>query len=246
MIAAQVQTPTLVQERALDRLVDRLPEGATERLRANLAAFRAWIAAPAYRARGPKGAILHILHAVGPAVQLKVEFATILAEIPGGYALLAEALADEPADLLPAEQDPLLAKAAAHLQAATRIWLRFVTFHPDLAGVEAKVGVDRLTDVTNLGFHADNLLAVGLMGADGSCGKVRTPILHAIAGAAADHAARYHAAVEELVEAAAPRLDEGHPFGATTLQDLLALPPYGGPARSTREMDASIGALFSS
>lgn len=246
MLAAQVQTPTFFHERALDLLMDRFPTDAMGKLRANLAAFRAWIAVPAYRARGPKAALDHVLNAAGPAVQLKVEFITVLANVPDGFALLAEVVTEELGDILPAEGDPMLAEAVDHLQAAQRTWLRFVTFHPDLDAVERKVGTPRLTAVINLCFHADNLLTVCLMGADGSCGKVRPQVQHALAAAAAEYAGRYHAAVRDLVERSAPILDAAHPFSATTLEDLLALPPYDGPAASVSGMGDSIGALFSS
>lgn len=246
MIGTQVQNPTFFYERALDLLADRFPQGAMERLRANLAAFRSWIAAPAYRASGPKAAVDHILNSAGPAVQLKVDFIGVLADVPDGFALLATIMTMEPGKILPVEQDPALAEAVADLQAGQRTWLRFVTFHPDLAGVEARVGTERLTDVINLCFHADNLLTVCMMGADGSCGSVPPLVHEAIAAAAADYAARYHAAVRDLVESAAPSLDPADPFKATTLQDLLALPPYDGPAASVHEMGDSIGGLFSS
>ena len=246
MLAAQVQTPTFFHERALDLLVDRFPKDAVGKLRANLAAFRSWIALPAYRARGPKAALDHVLNSAGPAVQLKVEFITVLANVPDGFALLAEVVTEELSDIFPVEGDPLLAEAVDHVQAAQRTWLRFVTFHPDLDEVERKVGMPRLTAVFNLCFHADNLLTVCLMGADGSCGKLRPRVQHALAAAAVEYAGRYHAAVRDLVELAAPSLDAAHPFSATTIEDLLALPPYDGPAAATNEMGESIGALFSS
>lgn len=244
MLASKVQTPTFLYERALDLLVDRFPPAAMERLRANLAAFRAWIAAPAYRKKSAKAAVEYILNSAGPAVQLKVEFITLLGEVPDGFALLAEVVTDELDDVTPQEHDPVLAEAVGHLQAAQRIWLRFVTFHPDLEGVEGAIGAERLAEVISLGFHTDNLLTVCLMGADGSCGAVRPQVQHALAAAAGDFAERYHTAVRGVVELAAPTFDAARPFRTTTLQDLLALPPYEGPAAKAAEMGESVAAMF--
>lgn len=246
MHAVQVQTPAFFFERAIDQLAARFPADAMERLRANLKAFRAWVAEPAFRAPGADAAVTHVLEAVGPAVQFKAEFLAVLASVPQGVELFIEAVTEDLVDMVPDKGPQGLAEAADLLQRAQRTWLRFAVFHPDLAGVEAAVGGERLGEVLTLGFHADNLLTVCLMAGDGDSAPPKKSVQKALCGAARDYAQRYHQAVRGLVEAAAPPFDEADPFKPTTLADLLALPPYDGPAATPDEMDDAIGALFES
>ena len=157
MLAVHVQTPAFFFERAVDQLSARFPPDAMIRLEANLRAFRAWVADPAFREPIPDAAVDHVLKAVGPAVQLEAEFIAVLASVPRGMELFIEAVTEDLVDVAPEGGPQELAHAAELLQ---RAWLRFAVFHPDLAGVEAVVGDDRLGEVLTLGFHADNLLTV--------------------------------------------------------------------------------------
>ncbi len=244
MFATQVQTPTLFSERTIDLLVGRFPPETTRRLRANLAAFRSWVAAPAYRAKSPKAAVAHVVAAVGPALQLKMELITALGEVPDGLRLFTSTVLEGPAEL-PMEPDSRLGLATEHLYASQRMWLRFMSFHPDLAAVQAKIGFEQIADAVSLGFHADNLLTVCVMGTDGTCGVVRPSFRQALEQAAVDYASRYHHAIKKLVKSAAPPFDKLQPFKQSTLADLLSLPPFDGPAVSVPELREAIGAGFS-
>lgn len=244
MLAAQLQTPSLLSERSIDRLAAGFPEAARERLRANFRAFRSWVAEPAFRAKTPAQAVEHVLGCVGPAVQLKAELLAIVAAVPGGFEILVAAVTEELGSLVPEGGPADLASALDHLQRAQRIWFRFVTFHPDLAAVEELVGVDKIVAVLDEGFHADNLVAVCFMATDSESGKVKAPIVRALAAAAEEHAQRFHAAVSDLVEQVASAGATGRSFESSSLADLLALPPYDGPAATVEEMDEAIASIY--
>ncbi|RME25499.1 MAG: hypothetical protein D6798_08820, partial [Deltaproteobacteria bacterium] len=130
MIPVQVQTPTFFFERAIDRLASRFPAEGTERLKANLQAFRAWVAEPAFREQSPDDAVNHVLKAVGPAAQLKAEFLATLASVPRGIELFLEAVTEDLADMVPDAGTPEFVEAANLLQRAQRMWVRFIAFHP--------------------------------------------------------------------------------------------------------------------
>lgn len=244
MIPVQVQTPTFFFERAIDRLASKFPAEGTERLRANLHAFRAWVAEPAYRERSPEDAVEHVLKAVGPSAQLRAQFMLTLASVPRGFELFLEAVTEGLADTVPRDGAPELAEAAILLQRAQRTWVRFIAFHPDLAGVERSVGIERIGGVLTLGFHADNLFTICLMATDGLSAVPSPRVLDALSAAALDGARRYHQGVRSLVEAVAPEIDTEAPFRSTAVADLLSLPPYDGPAATVEEMEEAIGALF--
>jgi hypothetical protein len=244
MIPVQVQTPTFFFERAIDRLASKFPAEGMERLKANLRAFRAWVAEPAYREQSPEDAVEHVLKAVGPAVQLRAEFLATLASVPRGFELFLEAVTEDLADMVPEEGTPELVEAANLLQRAQRVWVRFIAFHPDLAEVERSVGSEQIGGVLTLGFHSDNLLTICLMATDGLSAPPSPQVLDALSAAALDHARQYHQGVRSLVEAVAPEIDTEAPFESTTVADLLSLPPYDGPAATVEEMEEAIGALF--
>lgn len=244
MLSVRVQPPTFFAERAIDQLVGRFPPHAVERLRANLRAFRAWVAEPAFRAAGGDATVQHVLASVGPSVQLKADFLMALASVPRGFELFFEAVTDELLDVVPEDGPQQLADATEHLVRAQRVWLRLMLFHPDLDGLERTVGRERLGEVITLGFHADNLLTVCFMALDGESGTVDAGALASLLNAAASHAERYHAAVTSLAEAVAPDIHEHSPFTPSALADLLALPPYDGPPVSVEEMDDAIAAHF--
>ena len=244
MAAVQLQTPSFFSERAIDRLAASFPPAARERLKANLRAFRSWVAEPAFRAKSPAEAVKHVLVSVGPSVQFKAEFLAVLAAVPNGIMLFVQAMSEELGSLAPEGAEPALGRALDLLQRAQRIWFRFLAFHPDGGALESIAGIERITAVLDLAFHADNLATVSCMAADGESGRVKVPMLKALCAAAEDYARRYHAAVRDLVEQVAPVRDPAHPFAPSSLADLLALPPYDGPAASVEEMDESIGALL--
>lgn len=244
MLSVRVQPPTFFAERAFDQLVGRFPSHAVELLRANLRAFRAWVAEPAFRAAGGDAAVQHVLASVGPSVQLKADFLVALASVPRGFELFFEAVTDELLDVVPEDGPQQLTEATEHLVRAQRVWLRLMLFHPDLEGVERTAGSERLGEVITLGFHADNLLTVCFMALDGESGIVDAGALASLLDAAASHAVRYHAAVTSLAEVVAPEVDEHSPFTPSALADLLALPPYDGPPVSVEEMDEALAARF--
>ncbi|MFH1468832.1 MAG: hypothetical protein ABIO70_30870 [Pseudomonadota bacterium] len=157
-----------------------------------------------------------------------------------------EAVTEDLVDLVPEGGPPDLVEAADLLQRAQRVWLRFFVFHPDLAGVEATLGSERLGAVLTLGFHSDNLLTISLMAGDGLSDPPCAEVLWALSAASLDFAKQYHDGVRALVEAIAPQIDETDPFQPTTLDDLLALPPYDGPAATVEEAEEAIGAVFRS
>ncbi len=244
MLSVRVQPPTFFAERAIDRLVGRLPSEALARLRANLRAFRAWVAEPAYRADGGPAAVQHVLASVGPSVQLKADFLMALASVPRGFELFFEAVTDELLDIVPEDGPEVLTRATEHLVRAQRVWFRLMLFHPDLDGVERAVGNARLSETLTIGFHADNLLTVCFMAMDGESGRIAPAVLDTLLDAAADFSARYHAAVTGLAEAVAPQVDEQTPFEPSALADLLALPPCDSPPLTPEEMDEAITAQF--
>ena len=244
MIAVQVQTPTFFFERAIDRLARRFPAEAIERLKANLQAFRVWVAEPAFREGSPQDAVQHVLNAVGPAVQLKAGFLATLASVPDGIELFLQAVTEGDGDMVAGDGTPESADAADLLQRAQRLWVRFFYFHPDVAAVERAVGSDRLGEVLTLGFHADNLLTVCLMATDGASAAPSPRVIEALCTAARDFAQKYHHGVRSVVESVAPQIDTEAPLEPTTVADLLSLPPYDGPAATLEEMEAAIGASF--
>lgn len=240
MLAVQLQTPSFFSERAIDRLAASFPAAARDRLKANLQAFRSWVAEPAFRAKSPAAAVEHVLKSVGPAVQLKSEFLAVVAAVPNGFDLLMRVGTDEIAALAPEGGSPTLVEAIAWLQRAQRTWFRFIAFHPDGGGLDAVAGIDRITTVLDLGFHADNLVTISCMATDGESGRVRAAVQHALCAAAVDYAERYHSAVRDLVERVVATKEPSEP---SSLADLLALPPYDGPAATVEEMDEVIGSV---
>lgn len=212
-------------------------------MKVNFKAFRAWVAEPAFRASSPEAAVEHVVRSVGPSVQLKAEFLSVVAAVPNGFDLLVRAVTEELVDLVPRGGSPALARAVEHLQRSQRFLFRFAAFHPDPQAVERVAGVDRLSAVLDLGFHADNLVTVSCMAADGESGGVKAAVLNALAAAADDFAERYHSAVRDLVEEVAGTRDAARSFEPSTVADLLALPPFDGPAATVEEMNESIGSM---
>lgn len=245
MLPVHVQTPTFFFERAADRLASKLSTEEMEQIKANLRAFRTWVAEPAYRAPSPEDAVEHVLEAIGPAAQLKAAFLATLTSVPGGLDLFIEAVTEDLADTVSDEGGGLeLTEAADLLQRAQRMWFRFLAFHPDLEMMERSVGREQIGSVLTHGFHADNLLTICLMATDGQSVAPSPQVLDALSAAALHYSSRYHRGVRSLVEAVAPKVDTAAPFRSTTVADLVALPPYDGPAATVEEMEEAIRALF--
>lgn len=244
MIPVQVQTSTFFFERAMYRLASKFPEEGMERIKANLQAFRAWVAEPAFRAQTPELAVAHILNAVGPAVQLKAELLATLASVPHGLELFLQAMSEDLPDLVPEERPLELLKTANLLQRAQRVWARSIALDPDLSAIERSVGSEQIGTTLTSGFHADNLFTTCLMATDGLSPAPSPQVLHALCIAALDFARQYHQGVQTLVETGAPEINADDPLKPTTVADLRSLPPYDGPAATIEEMKAAIEAAF--
>jgi hypothetical protein len=243
MNALELQTPSFLSERAVDHLEGKLPDETIAELRLNLRAFRSWVAEPAFRAPTPEAAVEHVLHAVGPSVQLKATLIAALAKAPGGVMLLARSVIDALTEMVAAGGSPTLVGAAEHLQKAQRVWMRFLAVHPEVATFASQPLAGELVEALNLGFHADNLLTVRFMATDGDSAAVPPPIVEALESAAADVAQRYHQAVRELLERQAPSVDPLDPFRPTDLDDLLNLPPFEGPEATVDQINHAIRSL---
>ncbi len=243
LAASQVQTPLFFVERDLERLVGLLPVEAIATLKWNMGAFRATIAQPALIAESSEKAVEHMLESAGIAAQIKVEFVKAISSVPDGLEIFLRVIGEHLGDLVEVEAEPMLLEAVDHLQAAQRLWYRFLAFYPDLPGVEQQVGINRLMAIISFGFQADSFLTVCLMGASGDC-ESRPEVLSALCVEARTWAERYQVAIQELAEELAPKLDEAEPFAATTLDDIMSLPPFDGPATTIDQMDEAIATAF--
>jgi len=179
-------------------------------------------------------------------VQFKAEFIAALESVPDGLELFVRAMTEEVDLAAAAVNGPdELAEAASLLQRAQRVLLRFIGFHPRSDSFDSEVGVDRLAACLTDGFHADNLLTVGFMAMDGESGVVPADLVRALARAALVHSRSYFESVRQLVSEVSPP-PGGELSKTSSLEDLLALPPVDGPARSVEELDEAVASIFSS
>lgn len=224
----------------MDWLRDRLSPAALEKIRTHLRLFQSWVAEPALRKPSARAAVQHVLESGGTAAQFKVAVVEALAQVPGGLEALLREATEHLGDDEALEELPALDAAVDQLQCAQRSWVRFLSFHPNAPQILDSHGrqVLRLIDV---GFHADNLLTVALLGLHERREDTDRSVLEGIAEAAREWTGAYYGAVRDLVESVGPTIDPADPFRTRPLADLLSLPPHDEAAATIEEMDEAIG-----
>lgn len=234
--ALALPTPIFLTEQALDRLVGEIPPQALADLREATSAFQAWVAQPALRMGTAEQAVAHVLGAAGSSVSLRVAFARALASVPDGPVRFLQIIAESLGDLLPPDLPAPAREAADGLQRAQATWARLMALHPRLGRLEGVTDAAHVNRLLTAGLHADTLLLVVLIGLAPEGEPASPEVVRGIAEAAAEHARAYHRGVRTLAESLVPPLAAD---AATTVDDLLALPPFDGPARSMEEIQAA-------